>query len=157
MSSYSAMVQLAVARFQRNSLPGLSISPVVRTDFVPLLPDRTLTVIAGPGVVDVTLTGPSPLGPRPNRVDVVLERRLGPDGPAGGLPATVGEDGLWEFAGNATGTIGQGLQIVHSGESGLRVRVREVESMGRDRDPGLVLGSVQELEERVVFTDTVAL
>ena len=35
--SYSPLVQLAVARFQRHSLTGLWISPVVRPDFLPLL------------------------------------------------------------------------------------------------------------------------
>ncbi|MCB0909784.1 MAG: hypothetical protein KDB63_22015, partial [Nocardioidaceae bacterium] len=37
-------VRLGLARFQPSSLPGKHLSPVVRTDFVPLPPERTATV-----------------------------------------------------------------------------------------------------------------
>ena len=60
-SSYAAMVQLAVARYQPNSMDGLALSPVVRTDFVPLLPDRTLSFgrVAG-DEASVQTGGPCP-------------------------------------------------------------------------------------------------
>ncbi|HEY2138088.1 MAG TPA: hypothetical protein VGH49_19545, partial [Xanthobacteraceae bacterium] len=43
-SSFWPFVRLAVARYQPNSLPNLGLSPVVMTEMVQLVPDRTLTV-----------------------------------------------------------------------------------------------------------------
>ncbi|WP_157744583.1 hypothetical protein [Micromonospora viridifaciens] len=163
--SYSALVQLAIARLQRESLRGCEISPVVRTDFVPLLPDRTLTIGIPEGAITVQLKGFAPDGPRFNRVDAVLERRVAAGAASGAL--TVGEDGTWEQVGWVSGGIDETLQFSHHHQSPvvreharnaggeLRVRVREVEMIGRDTAPAL--GTVQELEERVVFTDTVVL
>jgi len=154
--SYGALVQLGVARFQPESLPGLALSPAVRTDFVPLLPDRTLTI----SVVDnielrVRLDGIVPRGPRTNRVDVVIEIPVAPDEIDEELPLTVGEDGLWLFFDDESGPVGSDIR--HFPSSGrLRVRVREVEFLGRDTSPSS-FGSAAELDERVVFTDTVEL
>jgi hypothetical protein len=154
--SYAALVQLGVARYQPESLPGLALSPVVRTDFVPLLPDRTLTI----SVVDdielrVRLDGIGPRGPRTNRVDVVIEKPVAPDEIDEELPLTVGEDGLWQFFDDDTGPLGGDIRHFPPGGR-LRVRVREVEFIGRETSPSS-FGGVGELDERVVFTDTVEL
>jgi hypothetical protein len=150
--SYSPLVQLALARFQRASLPGLAISPVVRTDFVPVLPDRTVTISVTGAEITVLLQGLAPSGPRRNRVDAVLERRADPAAATGAL--TVGADGTWEQIAVASGGVDQSLQLTNPGGE-VRVRVREVEMIGRDTSPAF--GTVQELEERVVFTDVVVL
>ncbi len=42
--AYTPMIRLAVVRFQPNSVDGLHISRVVRTDFCQVLPDRKLTL-----------------------------------------------------------------------------------------------------------------
>ena len=52
-------VRLAVARYQPFSLPGMQLSGIVRADFVPLPPERTLTVSRPDDrSVRVTVTGP---------------------------------------------------------------------------------------------------
>lgn len=156
-SSYSPLVQLAVARFQRNSLAGLSVSPVVRTDFVPLLPDRKLTVAR----VDdeellVRLDGFAPTQPRQNRVDAVVEQRIGPGDVGSVQPVTVGDGAAWRFVTRVTGLIGENLAVpIPFDTSDIRVRVREVETIGRDTAPSA--GVEGELAERLVFTDTVEL
>ena len=152
--SYSALVQLAVARYQPDSLPGLELSPVVRTDFVPLLPDRTCRVEVGPSGPVVTLDGLAPAGVVPNRVDVVLERRL-PDGdPQIAEAATLGERSSWFAVATVSGAVGERISLIFLGSlDGMRVRVREVESIGAVH--GGELGTLAELAERVVFTDAV--
>ncbi len=75
-ASYRPFVRLAVARYQRQSLTDLELSSVVRTDLVQLLPERTLIVDSGGGGLVVRLDGVGPEGPNPNRVDVVVERRV---------------------------------------------------------------------------------
>ena len=156
-SSYSPLVQLALARFQRHSLAGLSISPVVRTDFVPWLPDRTLTIVRGAdGRVRVRLDGFAPTQPRLNRIDAVVEQRIAPGDVTSGQAVTVGDDAVWRLLAGVSGSIGADLAVpVPADTSGVRVRVREVEMIGRDTSP--VLGSTGELDERVVFTDVVEL
>ncbi len=154
--SYVPLVQLAVARFQRHSLNELEISPVVRTDFVPLLPDRTLTLTRSEGSIVARLEGMSPSSPRLNRVDSVVEQRV--DSPAGGLSGsfTVGEGAAWTVVASASGKVGDDLTVaLPSGADSVRVRVREVEMIGRET--ALAAGTVGELDERVVFTDTVEL
>ncbi|MFD9669854.1 hypothetical protein ACFWAY_51335 [Rhodococcus sp. NPDC059968] len=69
--SYNPFVQLAVARYQPNSLDGLELSPIVLTGKVPLLPDRRVVVDRSDNTVLVTVEGtsPNPL----NGLDAVLE------------------------------------------------------------------------------------
>ena len=154
-SSYAAMVQLAVARYQPNSLDRLALSPVVRTDFVPLLPDRTLSFgrVADDEAI-VKLEGLVPSGPRANRVDVVIEQRV-QAADAGDSALTLGGDGTWQFFTSMSGAVDQDLFVQVPDSDDVRIRVREVEFIGRDTNPAL--GTVGELQERVVFTDTVPL
>lgn len=44
IASYSPFVRLALARYQKNSLPDMELSDAVITDFIPLQTERTLTV-----------------------------------------------------------------------------------------------------------------
>ncbi|MCW2760305.1 MAG: hypothetical protein JWR85_506 [Marmoricola sp.] len=154
-ASYRPFVRLAVARYQRESLPGLSISDVVLTDLVQLMPERTLTVETSS--LNVRLDGVGPVGPHPNRVDVIVESRAS-DGtsdvavlaPGTGLDA-------WTPVATTPTVLGLTVQVARpaSGASTFRIRVREVEVLS-DFDVSRA-GTADELEERVVFTDVVEL
>jgi len=166
-SSYCPFVQLAVGRYQPGSLSGLSLSPVVRTEMVQLLPDRTLTVKSRLMDLDhfvVTLDGAGPTGPQANRVDIVLERgapapgmdigavdltALGPTN--GGIPAWVPVPGATRHA-----ALGEEVEMqIPPGDGALRIRVREVEQVGQDGPPPPQAGTPGEMTERVPFTDIV--
>ncbi|WP_181697128.1 hypothetical protein [Nocardia sp. GTS18] len=69
--SYHPFIRLAVARYQRHSLDGMSLSPVVVTDTVPLLPDRHVVVDRSGNELRVGVAGtsPNPL----NRLELRLE------------------------------------------------------------------------------------
>jgi hypothetical protein len=85
-ATYRPFVRLAVARFQQHSLPALSLSPAVTTDFAQLLPDRTVTVTTDSGdpnrlVVKVTgpiFAGGSWPGPPVDPKDVIEETGIDP-------------------------------------------------------------------------------
>ncbi|MFF8449475.1 hypothetical protein ACF06Q_17525 [Streptomyces leeuwenhoekii] len=170
------LVRLAVARYQPDSLDGLSLSPVVRTDLLPLLPDRTLRVTRLADRYEVRLTGAVSPAPAVNRVDMILERCIQP----GGLPAdevdlvgfgTVAGVPAWQSANvRAPEPRRVGLSPVlkewteqfwlppHSGP--YRVRVREVELIpNKEPRPGAFLrsGTPGEITERTVFTTAVPL
>ncbi|MFD8519255.1 hypothetical protein ACFV2D_04440 [Streptomyces capillispiralis] len=170
------LVRLAVARYQPNSLDGLRLSPVVRTDLVPLLPDRSLRVTRLADRYEVALTGSVSPAAAVNRVDVILERCTRP----GGLPAD--EVDLIGFDPD-TGVPAWRSTAVHSPapkRAGLspvlkewttefflppdpgpfRLRVREVELIpNKEPRPGASLRTATpgEVTERTVFTDTVPL
>lgn len=159
-SSYCPFVQLAVARYQRDSIQGCDLSPVVRPDAFQILPDRTLTVTRFGDAISVGLEGLGPAGPVENRVDVVLER-LPPGADVGHIDLTaLGSSGgvpAWEPVPGGTQPTRLGAAPVQlrvpPGSGALRVRVREVELVGgaqADRT-----GTPDELIERVVFADTV--
>ncbi|MGI9022917.1 MAG: hypothetical protein ACR2HV_06765 [Acidimicrobiales bacterium] len=137
-SSYYPFVDLALVRYQPNSLTGLGISPVVKTEGVPLLPRHTLTVTRTDDAVQVTLEGAGPTDPRPNRVDVLLERcQLPPGMDAGAVELTRLEQSgdetpAWArvpgFA--ASGTLNNPLpplRLPPEGSGPYRIYVREVE------------------------------
>ena len=70
--SYNPFVQLAVARYQRDSCDGIEqISPVVTTERVPLLPDRHVIVTRVGNQLNISVEGtsPSPL----NRLEAILK------------------------------------------------------------------------------------
>ncbi|MFC9659819.1 hypothetical protein ACFVJ5_06240 [Nocardia sp. NPDC127606] len=77
--SYNPFTRLVVARYQRSSLDGMSLSPLVVADSVPLLPDRKVVVERSGAELRITVTGtsPNPL----NRLTVFLESCPGPHAP----------------------------------------------------------------------------
>jgi hypothetical protein len=156
-ASYSPMAQLAVGRFQRHSLEGLHLSAVSRTDFVPLLPDRTLTVDASQaGRVSVLLEGVEASGPNRNIVHVVPEQARDPS-VASELVALDATDTTpaWVAFSGAGARLGEPVVLTIPTGGPLRLRIREVENVGGDLEPAL--GSADELQQRTVFTDVVAL
>jgi len=167
---YCPLVQLVVARYQRQCLEGLALSALVRSEFVPLLPRRELVAERAAEGLRVTLNGVGPASNvgRRNRVDAHLERldapddvpvdavdlaALGPD--AGGIPAWVRIAGSAVFA-----DLGSPLPIlpVPEGPGPMRLVVREAERFFVD-DLGTVAqpAPVDALTERIVFTDIINL
>lgn len=155
--SYSPFLQLMVARYQRESLPGLELSRVVRCELVTLLPDRALSVQRNGAAVTVRLDGLAPGGPAGNRVDALLERF---DGPALADEALTAEgpnsDGVpsWRPTGSsAAGPVGVPVKLALPGGTGpLRVRVTETELVDAV-DPGTPVTTADELARRIVHTD----
>lgn len=162
-ASYCPMVRPAVARLQEHSIPGLQLSPVVRTDFVPLLPDRTLTVTPGQQEVQVLLDGVGPSGPERNQVLATVERQpaagAGVDGSAAD-PADPDAPG-WVTVAEAQGALGDLLTVGAPAPGPLRVRVRERETVAPGDPPPPLPGAEpeppSEMGHRAVFTDVVPL
>ncbi|MDX6743835.1 hypothetical protein [Actinocorallia sp. A-T 12471] len=155
-SSYAPFVRLVLARFQRHSLAGLSLSPLVEADPVRLLPDRRLVVERGGAGVRVSLLG---IGPNPpNRLEVVLEEApVGADPQALTLIDLDGGSGLPAWRPVPGGTVVSDAPETPStlalppGTARLRLRVREIERL-----PAPVpFPAPQELRDSTVFLDTV--
>ncbi|MFD8949795.1 hypothetical protein ACFV0B_13165 [Streptomyces xanthophaeus] len=173
---HNVLVSLAVARYQPNSLAGLSLSPVIRTDNVPLLPDRTVRVTRLADRFIVKLTGSVPQAAAVNKVDMVLERCLAPIGVTPGQVDLIGFDPTatdvpaWHQVDlrRPTSRI-VGLSRMREwtsefppppGPGTLRVRIREVELIPNgpsQQNTLLKSGTPDEIKERIVFTDTVML
>jgi hypothetical protein len=60
-SAYYTFVRLALCRYQPDSLSGLQLSKVVRTELAQLLADRTASLDVGAEAINVTVSGPSAL------------------------------------------------------------------------------------------------
>ncbi|NML65448.1 hypothetical protein HHL22_09550 [Hymenobacter sp. RP-2-7] len=166
-ASYCPFVQLAVARYQPDSLTQLELSAIVRTEPVPLLPDRTLTVTQPEAeTVEVLLEGLGPVGPQPNRVDLIVEQcALPPEVAASAteltwLAAASPEVPSWVLQGTVSGPLGTRLRAAlppAAPGSALRVRVREVERINPPAGAAAQPGTEAELTERMVFMDIVQL
>jgi hypothetical protein len=127
--SYAPFVRLTVARFQPNSLSGLSLSAPVDTDIVQVLPDRTLTVQRQGDALTVALGGTRPDGPRQNRVDVLMEHGSSDAALLAGLDGD--QAPAWQRVPGASvsgplNTALPPLAIPHTDDL-LRIYVREVE------------------------------
>jgi len=169
-SSYCPFVQLAVARFQRESEAGLALSPVVRTEMVQLVPDRTLTIRRKADEVIVELEG---VGPPPrfgtlardNEVQVRLERFQGPPAMADAVDVTSLQlDPPTPAWTRPFPTIGFGKlnTTVHlplpPGDGPLRVFIREIEYGPADTEaPALHDLEPEGVTQRTVFVDAVTL
>ncbi len=160
-TSYSPFAHLAVVRFQRESLPDLSISTVVRTDMVPVPNDRRLEVHQEADGLHAALSGLGPEGSRPNRVVAALERRDG----------TAASVGLTSLTGTAPPGVDTWVRVPGASVVGrtneplpalpvpadtghLRVVIREVEDLDA---PGGIVGAARELAEHAVYVDAVDL
>lgn len=172
-----SLVQLAVARYQPDSMDGQWLSDLARADTVPILPERTLTVTRKDGAYEVKLVGVVSLAPSVNRVDMVLERCRRPAGvpaeavdligfgaQADGVPAWIKDffrqvQPTAPFADNQLRKQWKATFQVRPGEL-YRVRVREVEFIPNKTDQHstqLKTGTPGEVNERLVFTDIVQL
>ncbi|MER7585777.1 hypothetical protein [Kitasatospora sp. NPDC097691] len=163
-TSYSPLIRPVVARLQTHSLPDLELSPVVRTDFVPLLPDRTLTVERMSGDwIRVTLDGIGPNGPEPNIVRVAVEHPADGGADVDGVAAhQVGPGSIgWVGVGRGRTKLGDSVLVEASAPGPLRVRVRELEQIPSgtpsDQPEKVLTEPSTELSDRVVFTDVVPL
>ena len=172
-SSYCPIVQLAVCRYQPNSLLSdqvgaevdLRLSSAVRTEFVSIFPERQLTLSRTGGELQILLAGLGPLGARTNRVDALLESIEMPPGvPAGAAELTAftpdpsGVKAWIAVLGQVqSGSLGAPIRLSLPASAGsFRVRIREVELIGAADDAAAPMpGTSTELNERVVFTDTI--
>ncbi len=173
-SAYTPFVRLALCRYQRWSIPGHEISPVVRADFAQVLPRRELRVRSGTPK-RVTLTGPvgssSPDAINGRRVQARVESR-----PVGGtdldwrpLGAPVTLSGQLGESGLATATWTGDLTPNPAPEGHeRRLLVEELEQFLSDPDADDPLGAVETIEipfvntsltfrERLVYADSVPL
>lgn len=159
--SYAPFVRLALARYQHNSGSGMELSPAVLTDFVPLPPDRILTIVPSGDGIDVTLEGVAPTGPRPNQLVVVVEE-TGRSTRATDVTSLRSDMALWTRTAGAV-AIGQLAQAVHlplpampQGKS-RRLLVREVEAIDLPFEHPIDDRFLSELHQRTVFLDIVPL
>jgi hypothetical protein len=157
--SYNPFVQLAVARYQRDSLDGLALSPVVTAQRVPLLPDRHVVVARAGNQITISVDGtsPNPL----NRLEAILETcdpGIAPEtlDLVVDDPAAEPQTPAWRpvpggsVVRTAAGSIPPLTLAATTGP--LRVRVRETESLS-----GAEAGSPPDLLRRNVFVDTIIL
>ncbi|WP_316762509.1 hypothetical protein [Streptomyces herbicida] len=160
--SYAPFVRLALARYQPDSLAGLSLSPISVSDPVRLLPDRHLIIERNGVDIHVSLLGAGPNPP--NRLELSLETAHPASGvdprsidlvdlttpPSADIPA-------WHPLPSHTLTSEQPetpcTLRLPSDSSPLRLRVREIEHL----DAPVTSTSPTELRDRTVFVDTVPL
>ena len=165
-ASYAPFARLALVRFQRQSLVGtapasdLRVSAAVRTDMVPLLPDRRLEVRQDSAGLHITLSGVTRQGPRTNRVQATLERADALGAELTALSISPPAVSHWTKVPGAVaeGTTNQPLSpITLPADAGtLRLVVRKVEQL-TGQASGVGVGAAQELTERTVYVDVVDL
>jgi hypothetical protein len=163
---YSPLVRLAVARYQRESIHGCELSRTVMTDFVSLLPDRTLFVsMSADGPVEqvhLQLNGAEPKGPQPNKVIAVVETATLPEGAFGDVSDVTSADpdhvGLWHRDGQVViGVLNAPLaplQVRHNTGS-VRIVVREIEDIASPVAKAEDGTFAADLQQRTVFMDVV--
>jgi hypothetical protein len=162
---YCPFVELALTRYQPNSLAGLECSEVVKSEIVQVLPLREVKLVRSGNQLEVTVAGMAPAGPDRNQVDFILEGWTGP-----GTPPELGVTLLQQWEQNLHGW--QYLRPVKSQEIGagpvtfelpsdrkLRLRIREIEKI---QPADELLGSPsattdRELLDRAVFVDVIHL
>lgn len=159
-AGYAPFIRLALARYQPGSLQGLELSPSVLTDFLPLAPDRTLTIVPSGDGVDVTLEGVTPVGPQSNELIIVAEEAsLSADSDLTSLQSSAA---LWTRIGGAVavGSLGQPVHLplaaAPEGRS-RRLVVREVEQIDLPFGHPIDDLFLSELHQRTVFLDVVPL
>ena len=162
-ASYAPFVQLALARYQPNSLRGLELSAIVMTDKIKLWPDRTLIVDRDGGAVRVRLEGLQPTPP--NRFETVLEHYPNPGGVAisnldliavsSDVPT---ELPAWHLVPGSLVTVPAGTTTpaipLPTNLGRIRLRCREIELLDGVAASGLM---APELRERTVFVEIVDL
>lgn len=130
--SYAGLVRLALARYQAESLDGLWLSSIARTDFLPIMPQRTASVEVSGSSATVQLSGLVPTGPSNNVFEVAVEEAAASDTSESG-PVILSEDaGLlgWRAIDQVTGlslNVPNTIQLP-SGSGRRRLRLREIES-----------------------------
>jgi hypothetical protein len=156
-ATYTPLARFALARFQRESLPGLSLSPVARTNFVPLLPDRTLTVSRTDTGFIVQLAGLPGIDPTEKLVHVALETSSQASASPGGATATgANMFSVWTQVSTASGALNEDIFIAGaSGSSSARLRIREI--AGGNFESGVIETGFDELSSQVRFADIITI
>ena len=160
--SYSPFVRLAVARYQPESVKEYELSRTVITDFVPLMPDRTLIVERSGDDLTLQLNGIGPDGPRPNKVIAMVETCFPPEEALEPTSDVTSADetlaGLWHRDGQVvTAALNAPLPSlnVRHNTGLLRVVVREIEDIESPVPPAQEGTLAADLQQRTVFLDVV--
>ncbi len=163
-ATYMPMMTLSVARYQPFSLPGLALSPLTRTDYIPLLPTRTLTVTRTAAGLVIALTGTGPSGP-PHRVDIRLESRPtdGSQPSADELTAITAPNSgsAWQPDNLTQTTLNTPSAPLAIDNDGRLHRLVVQESAGLDQSSAAATGLTTDdplaaqLSERIVFADVI--
>ncbi|MGW2746594.1 hypothetical protein [Streptomyces sp. NPDC001450] len=143
-SSYFPFVRLALARYQRHTMPGVPcVSPPVRTEPIQLPPHRRLTVSRTAGHAAVVVDGLGPGGSAPN----VIRTELQAQDPASGSTG-------WVTVFRTSAALGQShtVDIPSSGGRPLRVVTKEYETR-----PSAGSAATGEDAGRLVFADVIPL
>ncbi|HEX8981268.1 MAG TPA: hypothetical protein VF792_00735 [Ktedonobacterales bacterium] len=109
--TYMPFIRLALARFQPHSISGMELSHVVLCDCAQLAADRAAIVTVDPYhpyLLNVTVSGPTPIAPRPTQVDISVQRRL-PD---------VQSDLSWQTVGSDVAIVSRSTVAVPEADSG---------------------------------------
>lgn len=131
VATYAPLVRLALARYQPESIPGRHLSTLTYTDWVPLLPDRTLVVNRQAGHLTVTLSGDDPGPDHEPLITVAVEQR-----PAGSeyefTSVEANEPSAWSRVTAMFGRLNQAiaLDLPAGGDQALRLVVMEAERHG---------------------------
>jgi hypothetical protein len=164
-SSHAPFVRLSIARYQADTLPGVSgLSAATSTDWTQLLPDRDVTVEHGAGGITVLVSGSGAQTPDP--VEVVVEEYAGePAQPDSRAPVVIDPDGPtstgvgWMAtpgAPPAHGVVGTPIAVAVPVADGRahRLRIRETEPHG----DAVGVGAASEmLNQRTVLVELVDL
>jgi hypothetical protein len=153
--SYNPFIQLALARYQPSSLPGIELSTVVITDKVPVLPDRRMVVQRNGAHLVLTVTG---TGPQPaNIVQATLEQASDPsvaeDIDMVATGAAVSGVPAWMPVATVSGSLGSALPALALATPPARLRLRVTESEALP--PISASAPPIELTQRTVFLDTI--
>jgi hypothetical protein len=152
--AYFPFARLALTRYQPDSLPGLHLSPIVLTDIVRLLPDRTLTVTKQTPL-GVSVSGPAYQIPEGAHMIARLERRdpAHSDDVIGWrvIPGTITQlRPQFDEEGRPLASLGQVPVPARQPDEIRRLAVLEFERLPSDTAEGVI-------DERLIYCDTVAL
>ena len=160
-SSYWPFVQLAIARYQYNSVgrdaQGLSLSTVVRSEMVQLMPERTLTVRRAANSLFVALNGTQPFVGY-SKVAVYVEQLR----PLPGVPVEAIDLALQTSASDIPAWVPSGAPVT-SGVGWRELQVPIPTTPGRvririeERAPVLDAVGIPSGDERIEYSDVVVL
>lgn len=136
VTEYAPLVRLTVARYQPESVAGRHLSALTDTDFLPLFPDRSLTLRRDGAQLSLTLEGTDPgPGVEPLITAAIEARRPGSSNDLTAVAATA-DASAWKVLGAATGRLNEPISIDVPADPALDLRlvVREAEHFS-DSEP----------------------
>lgn len=136
VTEYAPLVRLTVARYQPESVVGRHLSALTDTDFLPLYPDRSLTLRRDGAQLSLTLEGTDPgPGVEPLITATIEARQPGSSNDLTAV-AAIADESAWKVRGPATGRLNEPISIDLPADPALDLRlvVREAEHFS-DAEP----------------------